>query len=434
MSKLLPNGDLLIDSFTRDRDVLIYKISESFPGLKEEATIWVDGNALEGCTSFKIFNGSDTTPWHIKKAEIRVVQGTRQPHIKSNNVNYGFCCHGLEHLTFANIKSEGFGGKGFPFVVSVVGDGYIKIRDIEGVYGFASLRIPGNVEAIVTLDISNFKVHDTVTGEGLYIGHAKTGPVTKFKGTINTGTIARTACEALQLQHCAGLDVYDITCFAANTEWICPFQPYQDTAIQWNCASGNNQLRNILVDSFASLGVNMFGGDGVGSINKASNMLFYGGRGSGIRMDATCKKGGSWLFNDIHFGGWTDEYYTKTRVSGDPYLLPSMLGSDYLQINNFSSNQISKPEYVNSGFESSNIQQWKPYYLGHLQGGNQEVKTTWKKGEIVIETNGEYAFYRTLVDHQTDLISPKNSDKFEPVKWDGNLLPPDDLRLVKKFL
>lgn len=434
MNRLLSDGNIVIDSFTKDKEVLIYKMSEKFPQMKDDAIIWFDGNALSGCTSFKLANGSDTTPWHIKKAILKKIPGTKDLDIKSNNVNYAFCCHGLQHFELSNVKAQAMLNKGHCFALSVVGDGSITMYDFETKYGFAGVRIFGIQEATVTLNISNFKIKDTVSGEGFYIGNTKSLPVTKFMGTINNGYIARSACEALQLQHCGGLDVYNVTCFAVNTAWINPFEPYQDTAIQWNCARGNNSLRNIIVDSFASVGINMFGGDGYGAVNKATNMLFYRGRGSGFRMDASCNTGASWFFDNIQLGGWTDEYYNKTKVSGAPYLLPQKISSDYFQINHFSSNQIAAPQYVNSGFETSNIQQWRPYWIGHLQGQNKEVKTSWKAGEVVIDTNGEYGFYRTLVDHETDLISPKDSDKFERIKWDGLYMPPDDLRIVKDFL
>ena len=89
-------GDLIIDTPTRitkdRRDVIYYFMPKQWPGLREGATVWLDGNKLGELTEIKFFNSSKaSTPWHIESARVKNIPNTRV-------VANGFAIQGLKHF------------------------------------------------------------------------------------------------------------------------------------------------------------------------------------------------------------------------------------------------------------------------------------------------------------------------------------------------
>lgn len=452
MNRQVGDHTLIIDSYTNDikKEVLYFFMAQAFPNLKNPVTVIIDGAALSDLASFKMCNGGEGDnyyPWHVSDVTFVPKSGT---HVKINSaVDYAFCVHGLQQLSIIGDNDLNYGlegwryaslpgnfgfevanwkPKGQVFSLSVLPGGKITMRNFEAKHGFCGIKINGYVDTENELDISNFLIRDTMEGEGIYDGSTQPLPVTKMKGIIYNGIIARTACEGIQLQHCAGLTVKDVIIFATATAWLKSFQQYQDTGGQWVCAKGINILENIVLDGYRNIGLNMFGGDGTGALNIVNNMLMHGGHGGHLAMQQSCITGATWQLNNVRIHNSTQSYYNTTKVSQKPFII-NQNGSDKLECDIHVGN-IDKPQYVNSGFDSSDIMQWKEFYANWLQAGKTDVRTTWKKDQVVIDTNGGYGFYKCLVDHESETISPKDSGKFAKMSWNGSDYPPDDLRMI----
>jgi hypothetical protein len=454
-NRMLDEHTLLIDSYTSiKKDVLYYKMAEAWPGLKDPAVIIIDGEKLSELTSFKMCNGQSGDnyfPWHISTATFKPKDSTQV--VITANGDYAFCVHGLKNLiidgdnkinhgisnwTRTLTGSFGFNAtnwrpRGQVYSLSVLNDGSITMHNFEGKHGFCVVKINGYSDTFVRLNISNFYVHDTIDGEGFYIGSTQPPPVTKFSGIIENGIITRTACEGLQLQHCYNLDVRDITITQTGTAWQKPFQQYQDTGIQWVCAGGVNSLENIFLDGSQSIGLNCFGGDGVGAVNTVTNVFIYNSSGQPIAFQNSCNTNATWVFRDGNVDYTTWEYYNNSKVT-KRYLQLNTPGNDKVYTENFRYSFFNRPFYVNSGFESSNIKQWRQYYASYLQAGDATMPCVYKRGEIIIDTTeGKYEFYKVKSNHSSDGVSPRYSNNFERVLWSGNNYPPDDLRCINYF-
>lgn len=455
-NRLLDDHTLLIDTYTNatKKDVLYYRMSEAWPGLKDPATIIIDGDKLPELTGFKLMNGQageDYYNWHITTARIIPKPGT---HVKiTANADYAFCIHGLKNLTIDGNNGINLGLNGMPypgnlignfgfqvhnnkpkgqvFSLSVNGNGSVTVMNTEASGGFAALRIFGNKEAEVILLIENNYYHDTMDGEGMYIGSTKELPVTKFKGVIQNNIVTRTACEGLQLQHCAGLTARNNTITATGTAYIQAFQQYQDTGYQWVCAKGTNRIQNSIIDGFASVGLNMFGGDGSAANNIVDNLIISGCRGQQIYFHKSCDTGANWILNNVHMMQSDLTYFKPFTQIEQRVYSSTPLGKDKARTS-IKYNTSEPPKYINSGFDNQNIVQWRPYYASYLQAGNATVPTRFTRGEVVIDTTeGLYEFYLVLNDHITDpLKSPRYSENFARMKWGDACYPPDDLRCI----
>lgn len=452
-NRMLDEHTLLIDSYTSiKKDVLYYKMAESWPDLKDPATVLIDGEALKEMTSFKMCNGQSGDnyfAWHVSDVTFKPKPGT-QVNITANG-DYGFCVHGLERLSIIGNNQINFGverlgyktlsgnfgfnvanwkPRGQVFSLSVLPDGEIIMMNFEARHGFCGVKINGYVDTQIYLNISNFYVHDTIDGEGFYISSTQPPPVTKISGIIENGIIARTACESLQLQHCYNLIVRYVTAFASGTSWMKAFQQYQDTDVQWVCAGGRNFLENIILDGSQSIGIHCFSGDGSGATNTATDLLVYNTAGQPIAFHNSCNTGSLWSFGNIRIDLSTLEYFNQTKVAKRTLSLTAP-GNDKVFAQSFQYGDFNKPFYVNSGFENSNIKQWRQYYASYLQSGQTDVPCKYVSGEVVIDvTEGKYEFYKVLVDHEAESVSPRYSSKFERLRWNGCDYPPDDLRCI----
>ena len=495
-------GDLIIDTPNRiqkgNRDVIYYFMPRQWPTLREGATIWFDGDKLGPLNEIKFCNTSQALKaWHIESASFRNIPHTRV-------VAGAFSCHGLKHfeldgesLSFPGLaswpSSRKFltGSFGFHMVNQLVaGHGYnINVRDggtirlngFEAQHGFSGVRINGgNYDITVeSIEISNFYIHDTGSGEGHYIGATHKPPLAKLQDLrIHHGVIARTAAEALQVQHLVGgADVHHITIFAADVAWMKAFMPGQDTGIQWSVDAGDNRLHHIIVDGFCSVGLIPFSSDEVstGGRSRVSNVLFNDGRDTGIYLHKSTSFGVQWDFDSIYFRGFKATYYHQTGRNERDYYVSRSNGSDRFNFTNIfhdgtkrkvfqdtsgitvdfarvRERKLPAPEYIGSGFHepAHRIKQWHPFYAPYYPVSRRdtariEVPTQWDAGDIAIETEIEYGFYKCIKTHAADDRRPADHPYFVRLRWDANgvrndqpgwdaslmqsTFPPDDLRL-----
>lgn len=495
-------GDVIIDTPNkiRDgrRDVIYYFMGKQWPNLRDGVTIWFDGDKLGRLNEIKFCNTSDPMqPWHIESATFRNIPNTRV-------VASGFSCHGLKHFVldgesiyFPGLASwmptrkflnGAFGfhmindlTKGHGYTVTVRDGGTIRLNGFEVQHGFSGVRINGGDYDITveSIEISNFYIHDTGTGEGQYLGATHKPPLAKLKNLkIHHGIIARTAAEALQVQHLVGgTDIHHVTIFAADVRWLNAFMPGQDTGIQWSVDAGVNKLHHVLVDGFGSLGLVPFGSPEVatGGLSRVSNVLFNDGVDTGIYLHKSASFGIRWEFDSLYFRGFNATYYDVTQRKNRNYIISRRHGSDTFVFKNIFHDgtkgkvfegtegmqvdfatvvekRLPPPEYVNSGFyePAHCIRQWHPYYAPYFpvsrRGGTKvQVATQWKAGDIAIEVRDDYRFYKCIQTHLANETPPSKSPEFMLLTWDANgircdqagwksgteqsFFPPDDLRL-----
>ena len=493
-------GDLIIDTPTKitkgKGDVVYYFMAKQWPGLREGATIWLDGDKLGVLMEIKFCNTSQLlTPWHIESAKIKNI-----PHTQV--IATSFFCQGLKHfelngeseyfpglsswpasrkfLTGAfgfHIVSNMLGGHGYS--VSVRDGGSIKLNGFEVQHGFSGVRINGgNYDITVeSIEISNFYIHDTGDGEGHYLGATHKPPLAKLKNLkIHHGIITRTAAEALQVQHLVGgADIHHITIFAADVRWMNEFMPGQDTGIQWCVDAGENKLHHVIVDGFASIGLMPFGSNEkpTGGVSKVSNVLFNDGRDTGMYLHKSTSFGVHWVFDSIYFRGFNALYYHRTGRNERNFIISRKNGSDRITFKNIIHDgskpkvfqdttgievgrivekKLPAPEYQNSGFYEpvNRIKQWHQFYAPYFPISRQDsvkvkVPTQWDAGDIAIETNGPYFFYKCIKTHAAGQERPEANPFFIKLTWDANgvrndqpgwasnsiqsYFPPDDLRL-----
>jgi len=497
-------GDLIIDTPTKtdgdERDVIYYFMPKQWPGLREGATIWMDGKKLGVLNQIKFTNSSRAlTPWHIESAKIKNIPDTR---VVANS----FTCQGLKHFEL-NGESSSFSGLsywpasrkfltgsfGFHIISDIIGGhgysidvrdgGTIKINGIEAQHGFSGVRINGgNYDITVeSIEISNFYIHDTGNGEGYYLGATHKPPLAKLKNLkIHHGIIARTAAEALQLQHLAGgTDIHHLTIFAADVRWINEFMAGQDTGIQWSVDAGENQLHHVIVDGFASIGLMPFGSNEIatGGVSKVFKVLFNDGRDTGMYLHKSGSFGVQWIFDSIYFRGFESPYYQHTGRNERNYYVSRKYGSDPvtfksifhdgskprvfqdttgIKVGNIAEKKLPKPVYQNSGFyePANRIKQWHPCYAPYFpvsirESVKVEAPSQWEAGDIAIETIGSYSFYKCIKTHSADKGRPETNPNFMRLSWDVNgvrndqpgwdssciqsYFPPDDLRLLDGY-
>lgn len=493
-------GDLIIDSPTKIngeyKEVIYYFIQKQWPLLREGATIWFDGDKLGYISVIKFCNTADALkPWHISTATFRNIPSTRV-------TTKQFTCQGLKHIE-VNGESPFFPGllrwpesrkfltgafgfhvigkivQGHNFGITVLDGGTIKLKGIEAQHGFTAIRINGGNHDVTleSVEISNFYIHDTGDGEGMYLGATHAPPLAKIKNLkIFNGIITRTAAEAIQVQHLiGGADIHHITIRAADVRWRNEFRAGQDTGIQWSVDAGDNKLHHIILDGYGSVGLVPFGSDimPIGGTSTVSNVLFSNGIDIGIYLHNSGKFGINWKFDSLYFRRFSGDrsYYTNTGRPERKYMISKRHGKDKYSFSNIvhdgsrpsvferaDSIQVSKirqrdlpaPSYVNSGFHESpgKIRQWHPHYAGFFpasKSGKVKIPSDWEAGDIAIETEKEYAFYKCIITHHSTEERPSQSRNFVKLTWDENGVrsdqpgwkqelkqsdfPPDDLRL-----
>lgn len=493
-------GDLIIDTPTRNsgdkREVIYYFMPKQWPTLREGATIWIDGEELGPVDIIKFCNTSNSlTPWHIESATIRNIPTTQ---VKTR----GFVCHGLKHLVLDG-QSESYPGlsvwpEGRKFVTGTFGfhvtgnldgghaysidvrdGGTIRMNGFEAQHAFSGVRLNGGRYDITVsgVTISNFYIHDTGSGEGFYIGSTQRPPYAKFENlVIRHGIIARTGAEAIQVQHLAGnANIHNVTIFAADVRWINQFGSGQDTGIQWSVDGGkDNQLHHIIVDGYGSMAMMPFGAPNAGGgESRVHDILFNDGRDTGMYLHKSTSNGVSWIFENLFFRSITETYYKETGRKERDYFVSRKWGSDPftfrniyhdgckkrifedttgIRYSNVVKTDLQGPVYINSGFPepAHRIKQWHSHYAKYFPVSRRDtttvqVLTTWKEGDIAIETVGEYGFFKCRRTHVADHRRPADHPFFVRLTWDANgvrsdqpnwnkdlpqsAFPPDDLRL-----
>jgi hypothetical protein len=492
-------GDLIIDTPTRDKDgrreVVYFFMPKQWPGMREDATIWMDGARLGFLHQIKFSNTVKLTPWHVNSARIKNIPNTRVQ-------TASFACNGLKHMEL-NGESQEFpglyswpdsrkfltGAFGFHVVhkmfgghgidVTVPDQGTIKLTGFEIQFGFSGVRINGGNHDITveSIQINNFYIHDTGDGEGMYLGATHKPPLAKLKNLkIYDGIIARTAAEALQLQHLiGGADVHHITIRNADVRWVSEFMPGQDTGIQWSVDAGENKLHHIVVDGFASAGLIPFGSDQmpVGGISRISNVLFNDGMDTGMYLHKSGSFGVHWIFDSLYYRGFNKCYYEITGRRERDYFISAKNGTDQytflkifhdgskravfenkkgIETKEVISRDLPAVQYENSGFTepANKIRQWHPDYAGYFPAIKAKGKTGtwWEAGDIAIETHEPYSFYKCLTAHVSTDVRPSLNPNFIKLTWDANGVrsdqpgwqstasqsnfPPDDLRIKKE--
>jgi len=500
--KYIVPGDLIIDTPTKltngKRDIIYYFMPKQWPGLREGATIWLDGDKLGVLDQIKFCNtAKELTPWHIESATFRNIPHTQ---VVANS----FVCSGLMNFELDG-ESEAYPGLtswpetrkfltgsfgfrvisnlegGHGYAINVRDGGSIRLNGFEVQHGFSGVRINGGHHDITlaSIEISNFYIHDTGNGEGQYLGATHKGPLAKLKNLkIHHGIIARTAAEALQLQHLVGgTDVHHVTIFAADVRWMNEFMSGQDTGIQWSIDAGENALHHVIVDGYSSIGLMPFGSpeQPTGGVSQVHHVLFNDGRDTGMYLHKSASFGIHWIFDNIYFRGIKATYYKQTGRRERNFYVSRKIGSDKMTFTNIYHDgskpkvfedtsgiefkaiiekKLPEPSYRNSGFNepANRIKQWHPFYASYFPVSRRDsikikVATQWDAGDIAIETVGSYGFYKCIKTHAADQARPADNPFFIRLTWDSsgvrcdqsgwnsNLIqsdfPPDDLRLEK---
>jgi hypothetical protein len=494
-------GDLIIDTPTKEtkdgNELIYYFMAKQWPRLREGGTIWLDGKKLGFLKVVKFCNtASALTPWHIQSATFKNIpetkfsaqhffcQGLKKFELNGESDRFQGLLSWPEERKFLtgnfgfHIISKIIGGHGFS--ISVLDGGTITMRGFEVQHGFSGVRINNGDQdvTIESIQISNFYVHDTGDGEGFYIGATHRPPLAKIKNLkMYNGIIARTAAEALQLQHLiGGTDVHHIIIKNADTRWMNEFRAGQDTGIQWSVDAGDNKLHHIIVDGYGSVGLVPFGSDinPVGGESHVHDVLFNDGLDVGMYLHKSAEYGIHWIFENIYYRELNNySNYFRTGRPERKYVISSKNGKDKytfkkvhydksrgkifqdtarLEIIDPNDDHLPGPKYRNSGFQepSSKIRQWHQYFAGYFpasQSGKIKIPTCWEVGEIAIETEGEYGFYKCLTSHESTEARPGQSPYFVKLTWDESGIrsddvkwnkddqqsnfPPDDLRLAE---
>jgi hypothetical protein len=496
-------GDLIIDTPTKvtstGNELVYYFMAKQWPTLREGATIWLDGKRLGKLSIIKFCNtASPLEPWHVQSVKFKNIpttqvvamsffsQGLKNFELNGETSSYTGLSSWPKERKFLtgsfgfHIINKTFGGHGFN--IAVLDKGTIKMNGFECQHGFSGVRINGG-DYDITLEgfeMTNFYIHDTGDGEGLYLGATHKPPYAKIKNVIiYNGVITRTAAESLQLQHLAGgAFVHHVTIRSANVRWMNAFRAGQDTGIQWSIDAGTNKLYNIIVDGFASVGMIPFGNEGTSATSESyvSNILFNDGIDTGIYLHKSASHGVKWIFDNIFYRSFTSQcYYEGTGRPERKYMVSSKNGTDTflfkkiihdgskpvvlqdtlkskLKVDKLEYREMPAPEYENSGFyePAKSIKQWHQFYAGYFpasKSGTVKIPTDWETGDIAIETEGTYSFYKCIVAHSSTDLRPANNPYFVKLSWDETGIrsdqpewhletmqsdfPPDDLRLKK---
>lgn len=480
----LKAGHILLDTPTRMNPdgtgkLSFSNISASFKGFSEK--IWLDCNKLPTLNEIRFSNGSETNPWPVDGIEISPLPGT-QLKIEANELThpgYVFLVHGLKylHLNFTNdaypgltkdpylrkFMSGAFGLKmnanregGQMFSITMLDGGVCKINGIEVSGGFAAFRIQGlPMDWKVSLELDNFYLHDSRSGELIYAGSTKEAPFVKLTNVkIRNGLLVRSACESLQVQHLSETSLIEnIQIVAPDTDYLSAFQNFHSTVAQYSIESGIHVMRNITIDGGGSNVLNLFGSDDrtVDPESKVeiSNILFNDFRGIGIYPHVSLKGGMIWNLSNLIFRKANNLYYENTGVTKLDFFIDNPGGTDRISFNKIIYDNSKKLlfrdpskytigeilneetpdiEYINSGFYEpmSCIKQWTQfygYYFPVSKGGTIQVPVFYRKGWILIDSEDghERTFHKCLNDHTATSIRPKNDNiNYLHLTWDAN--------------
>lgn len=493
-------GDLIIDSPTKvfadgSTEVSYYFMATKWKDLAEGATIWFDGNKLGFTKLIQLRNTADSlAPWTISRARFKNIPYTQV-------VTGGLSCHGLRHWELDGFSTfypglmwwhplRKFATGHFGFHIknvathgiegSVLDGGSIKLNGFECQFGFSGVRMNSLERPVVleSMEITNFYIHDTYHGEGFYLGSTQVGLLPRLKNLkIRNGFLARTGAESLQVQNLiGGADIKNLMLYACDINFLNAFQKGQDTAIQWVCASGKNNLSYIIVDGYGSLGMMPFGSD-QDAVNAplgksmVSNIFFNDGRNIGMYQHNSAKFGMNWEYDNLYFRGF-NETYTETGNKLIPHIISRKWGTDPVKFGRIVHDgskagvfentagmvtgeivldkNLPAPKYYNSGFTglASKIKTWHQFYGAYFPNVDN-TPTKWAVDDIAIDqTAGRYQFCKCLTQNSATAVSPIDDQvNYQILKWDSNGIrndqpgytasdpaqsnfPPDDLRLM----
>lgn len=353
-----------------------------------------------------------------------------------------------------------------PFQVMIsgpVGMKTIQLRGMEIEHGYCSLRImPGNTN--ITLDkfeARQLYMHDSIDGEGFYVGQTLGTPFAKFKEVfIKDIVCAQTATEAIQLQHllmaaekgrCENFIAY-----AAAAKWKNAFQQYQDNGIQWLVDEGDNLMQNFILDGWGDSGFSLLGSSiGSPGVQPAiiRNGLINDGRRIGMYMNSTMNHGVNWELRNLYFRQFNNTYNELSEVPVPGYVISSKNGTDkvsvigvtwdnsktsllesdsgYETFGTVQDNAMPAPEYKNTGFPgktAEQIEQWTETYAYWCVRAGEAVE--YRTGDIVAlwRVNVLYRYYLCLSDHTSSALTRPDIDlvHWDPITWDESGVPSYD--------
>jgi hypothetical protein len=481
-------GDMIFDTPTKTfpdsiNQLRYTTISSKFPGIRENAVLWVDGTKIGRLCEMRFLNGNEITPWHISSATLKPIPGTRIDMIYTHNSYGGFhtLIQGLKNLTIdgesemypgLNLKYrkdkarafirgtfgisissigiyEGFHG----LSISVLDGGKFTIQGVEAEHGFSALRFEGGSYdwTLDSVKIRRCYFHDTES-ENTYIGATHGPPLAKINNLqFYDCILSRSGSEAIQLQHVTGNSfIRNITSFATDAGYLNQFQPNQDTGSQWSIDGGTCTVSNIFIDTWGSHAMNFFGSDAfpAGCDSKAifKNIGLNDGRAEALYFHNSVKYGMKWYYDSIFIRKPNNEFYINNKVQPPNWLISNNNGTDSITFFNVFHDgsipkvyqnvsklrvlrqptllaEIPQVEYVNSGFyESSNkIKFWRHYYGAYLSG-NDTTAVQVEVGDIMIdrETDHQPVFCKATVKHKAKATRPKNDPtRYIKLTWDS---------------
>ena len=480
----ITEGDLIFDTptktFTDGINQLRYtSISKTFPNIREDAKLWIDGERIGPLCEVRFLNGNETTPWNISSATLKPIPGTRINTIYTHNSYGGFLwlIQGLKNLvidgendaypglsqwpkerkfirgTFGiSVTSAGIYDGFHGLSISVLNGGSFSIKGVEAEHGFSALRFQGGSYdwILSSVEITRCYFHDTES-ENTYIGATHSPPLAKINNLkFHDCILSRSGSEAIQLQHITGESfIYNITSFATDAAYLANFQPNQDTGSQWNVDSGTTTISNIFMDTWGSHGANFFGGnsDTVDCDSKCimKNVAFNDGRAEAIYFHNSMKYGMKWIFDSIYIRKSNNDWYIHNKTKPTDWLISTNNGTDSIYFYNVFHDgskpnvfqntskihvekdpilvdEIPQVGYVNSGFyePSNKIKFWRHYYAAYLSG-NDTTAVQVDAGDIMIdrETDHQPVFCKALVSHRATAIRPKNDPAhYKILTWD----------------
>jgi hypothetical protein len=339
-----------------------------------------------------------------------------------------------------------------PFQMMISGPSGMKsisLRGIEIEHGYCSLRIlPGNGN--VTLDkfeARQLYLHDSINGEGFYVGQTVGSPFAKFKEVrIKDIVCAQTATEAIQLQHLLmsaekGI-CENFIAYAAAYKWKAAFQEFQGGCNQWLVDEGDNMMQNFIIDGWADSGFSLLGSS-IGTPNNAPaiirNGLINDGRRLGVYMNTTMNHGVKWELRDLYFRQFNNTYNEIDNQTVFPYAISAKNGTDKVSLINLTwdnsktsllesesgyesyghvqDNAMPAPEYKNNGFpgkKAEQIEQWAELYAYWTDRAGEPI--SYNSGDIVALWR-ENVMYRYFICLGTHSSTPSTRPDIDPAHW-----------------
>lgn len=450
--------------------------SKTFPGVRENANLWIDGDRIGKLCEIRLLNGTETTPWHISNATLRPIPNTRVDGIYTANSYGGFLylvqgllnfkmdgnsekypgLVGLKKGDFLKGRfgfsgtSTGYYGGYHVYSISVLNGGSFYFTGLEGEHGFSVLRFQGgSYDWNVTLTGENCYFHDSKS-ELLYIGATHAPPYAKILVLLRNLILARSGSEPLQLQHIVGDSwIRNITAFANDASHKNAFQPYQDTGMQLSPDEGNIKIEKIVLDSWGSIGITCFGApyESLNKNIKISKVVMPNGRGEGIYKHGSDKYNMKWLFDSLWILNLNSDYYIGNKAPNPSWII-NVSSTDMFKYTNVFYKDQPDVLYVNSGFhEPGNKVKFYTQFMGKYLSGVDLEPAKYVAGEVLEDQPPlkSPVYYKVIRDFTATTATLENHPDCVAITWDSNTTrsdqptwcstcdqkpyPPDDLRV-----